>query len=83
MLAKTNLKDFGSAFRADRKALGMTQTQVASDAMLRRETIIRLESGENVVAISLMRAVLAIGKGLAISSPKPEYEQLKSLFNDN
>jgi transcriptional regulator with XRE-family HTH domain len=41
-----DLVSMGKAFKLERKALGLTQVEVAKKAGLRRETIIQIESGE-------------------------------------
>jgi len=56
MLSLNNLSDLGKLLRAERKALGMTQSAMAKAAGLRRETIIRLEAGENVDMITIKRS---------------------------
>ena len=83
MLPITNLLELGRSFRRERKALGKTQSQVANDASLRRETIIRIEAGKNIDALTLLKAISALGKGLLMTSSRPSYEELKGLFNED
>jgi len=83
MLSITNLSDLGRSFRMERKAMGKTQAQVAKDALLRRETIIRIEAGENTDAMTLLKAISALGKAITITSSRPGYEELKKTFNED
>lgn len=82
MLFIDNLSNMGSAFRQERKALGMTQVEVAGKAGVRRESIIRLEAGENIDAITLLKAVGALGKALTIADRRISYDNLRELFRD-
>ena len=83
MLLMNNLIDLGQAYRKERKALGKTQAQIASNASLRRETIIRIEAGQNVDTLTLLKAISALGKGLAITSIRPNYDNLESTFSED
>lgn len=83
MLPIANLLDLGRAFRRERRSLGKTQAEVASAALLRRETIIRIEAGENVDAVTLLKAITALGKGIAIVDSRPSYDELGQLFNED
>lgn len=83
MLSATNLKEIGKMFRAERKALGRTQADVARDSGLRRETIIRIEAGENIDMITFLKATSAIRKGLRLAASRPDYDTIKELFRDD
>ncbi|MEA3121260.1 MAG: HTH-type transcriptional regulator / antitoxin HipB [Paraburkholderia sp.] len=74
--------DFGRMFRAERMALKRTQAWVAENANVRRETIVQLERGENVVLHVIMRALGALGKGILIVSERPDYDQMMALLED-
>jgi transcriptional regulator with XRE-family HTH domain len=78
-----SLYDLGKAFRAERKALGLTQADVAQRAGLRRETIIQIESGENVQAHSLIQATSALGKALSIVDRNIDFERLRKMFDES
>ena len=78
-----DLKTFGQMFRKERKAVGLTQAQVAINAGLRRETIIKLESGAKVDANTLIQAVAALGKTLAINDRRVDYDNLNEAFNED
>ena len=83
MLSISNLSDFGEQFKRERKALGKTQADVALLAGLRRETIIRIESGENIDLMTLLKAIAAINKGLQlVDKQRPAYDAIPALFND-
>lgn len=75
--------DFGSQFRAERRALKRTQGWIAENAGVRRETIVQLERGDNVGLHIIMRALGALGKGLLIVSDRPDYDQAKAMFNND
>ena len=87
MLAMDNiildLKSFGLMFRRERKAVGLTQAQVAEKAGLRRETIIKLESGAQVDANTLIQAVAALGKTLSINDRRIDYDRLSEVFSED
>ena len=78
-----DLKSFGLMFRRERKAVGLTQAQVAEKAGLRRETIIKLESGAQVDANTLIQAVAALGKTLSINDRRVDYDRLSEVFNED
>lgn len=82
MLFASNLSEIARMFRAERKALGRTQAEVARDAGLRRETIIRIEAGENIDLITFLRAASALHKGLCLIDRRPDYDTVKALFHD-
>jgi transcriptional regulator with XRE-family HTH domain len=84
MLTITNLSGLGKALRDERKALGMTQLELASLANLRRETVIKAESGKNIDTLTLLALVGSLGKGLSLVTPeRPAYEQLGALFDED
>ena len=78
-----DLKSFGLMFRRERKAVGLTQAQVAEKAGLRRETIIKLESGAQVDANTLIQAVAALGKTLSINDRRVDYDRLSEVFSED
>ena len=83
MFTLNNLSDLGKLLRAERKALGMTQSAMAKAAGLRRETIIRLEAGENVDMITFLKAVAAVNKAIRLVDKRHDYETVKELFSDD
>jgi len=70
---------FGRSFKAERKALGKTQQEVADQAGCRRQTIVDLEAGRNVSLHTVFAALAAIGKGLLITDARPDLDQLHLL----
>lgn len=77
-----NLSELGQAIRLERKALGITQAQLAKNAGLRRETIIQLEAGENVSAHTLLQVTTALGKCLRIDTARIDYDRLREVFDE-
>jgi HTH-type transcriptional regulator / antitoxin HipB len=75
--------DFGTAFRRERKARGLTQQRVAQKAGVTRFTITQLESGQNVGLHHVLAALAALEKGLAIVSARPDFDQLAEMFDDD
>ena len=71
--------DFGRAFRAERRALGKTQQEVADVAECRRQTIADLEAGRNVTLYTAMKALQVLSKGVRIADVRPEFECLHLL----
>ncbi len=83
MLTTANLESLGELLRQERKALGITQLELASRAGLRRETIIKAEKGGNIDALSLLAIISGLGKTLALKEiGRPAYEDLKALFDE-
>ncbi len=87
MLAMNNinldLKSLGASFKRERLAVGLTQAEVAHKAGLRRETIIQLESGASISANTLIQAISALGKTLAIIDRRLDYDRLDEVFNED
>ena len=75
-------RELGIAFRAERKALGYTQQQVADKCRFRRATIAEIEAGKNVQIFTLMTALTALGKGLAIVDRRISRDQLSGIFDE-
>lgn len=75
-----NPTDLGQAIRAERKALGKTQSMLAKAAQCRRQTILDMEAGKNVSLHTLMASLAALGKGLAIVDAHPDIDQMRSLL---
>jgi len=67
-----NLRAIGAAIRTRRKQIGMTQQDVAEIAGLQRQTISRVEAGNNAVAVETVARVAAVvGLDLLVT---PRYE---------
>ncbi len=70
------LKSIGAMIQTRRKRLGMTQRDVAEIAGLQRQTISRVEAGNEAVAIATVARVAAVvGLNLEV---KPRYEHGRS-----
>jgi HTH-type transcriptional regulator/antitoxin HipB len=78
-----DLSSLGATFRRERLAIGLTQAEVAKKAGLRRETIIQLESGASTSATTLIQAVAALGKALAIIDRRLDYDRLDEVFSED
>ncbi len=77
MSDKANIiKNIGVAIRTRRKRLGMTQQDVAEITGLQRQTISRVEAGNDAVAVATVARVAAVvGLDLLV---RPRYEQGRS-----
>lgn len=77
MSDKANIiKNIGVAIRTRRKRLGMTQQDVAEIAGLQRQTISRVEAGNDAVAVATVARVAAVvGLDLLV---RPRYEHGRS-----
>jgi DNA-binding XRE family transcriptional regulator len=78
-----NAANLGLQIRAERKALGRTQSWVAERVGCRRQTIADLEAGRNVAIHIVMRALASLGKGLAIVDARVDLERLSEIFRDD
>ncbi len=75
-------KDLGHTIRAERKALGKTQADLAAEVSCRRQTIMDLEAGRNVTVRTLLATLAGLGKRLVIVDARPEMERLGELLDD-
>jgi len=77
MSDKANIiKNIGVAIRTRRKRLGMTQQDVAEITGLQRQTISRVEAGNDAVAVATVARVAAVvGLDLLV---RPRYEHGRS-----
>jgi HTH-type transcriptional regulator / antitoxin HipB len=83
MLTCFSATEFGTAFRAERVALGKTMQWVAKKVGCRRQTISELEAGKNVGVYTVFAALAALDKGLSIVDTRIELERLKELLNED
>lgn len=79
-LAALTAPDLGRRLRAERKALGKTQQDLAAVMGCRRQTVVDLEAGRNVSVYTLMAALAALGKGLSIVNARPDIDQIQNLL---
>lgn len=78
-----NARDLGRAFKAERRALGKTQQDIADRTHYRRQTIVDLEAGRNVSLHTLFAALAALGKGLVIVDTRLDLDQLQRMFGND
>lgn len=79
--ASLNPRMLGQAFRAERRARGLTQQRVAETAGCRRQTIVDLEAGRNVALYSMFAVLAALGKGIAITDSRPDVDHIHLLLD--
>lgn len=73
----TTVHELGAEIRAERKARGLTQAQLAAKLGVQRQTLAALEAGGGRTNVFTMMAVLiALGKGIRIA------DRLPSLLDD-
>lgn len=72
--------DLGQRLRAERMAMGKTQKDMAAAMGCRRQTVADLEAGRNVSVYTLIAALAALGKGLAIVNARPDIDQIQTLL---
>jgi len=82
-LVDLNPAMFGRSFKAERRALGRTQKDIAVAAGCRRQTIVDLEAGRNVSMHTVFAALAALGKGLEIADARPDLDQVHLLLDDD
>lgn len=80
MLPILTAPDLGQCLRAERKALGKTQLDMALAMGCRRQTVADLEAGRNVSIFILIAALAALGKGLTIVNARPDIDQIQNLL---
>ncbi len=75
------LGELAEMFRGERKALGLTQTQVAERAGCRRQTIADIEQGRNVGSLLLLKAIGAISKRVQLCARQGlDLENVRSIL---
>ncbi|KKB63392.1 hypothetical protein WM40_11620 [Robbsia andropogonis] len=70
---------FGECFRKERKALALTQEQLAQKVGLARQTISQIEKGENVGLHTILAALSGLRKGLRIDTARINYDEIGQL----
>jgi DNA-binding XRE family transcriptional regulator len=73
----TSLAEFGAIFRRERRAVGMTQADVAKKAGCRRQTIADMEAGKSVTTFTCFSALAAIGKQVQVRALGLELEHVR------
>lgn len=64
----------GAAVRAQRRAAGWTQADLAQRAGCRRQTIVAIEAGQNMEIQTLLAVLAAQGQGLLIVAAQGDLE---------
>ena len=82
MRIATNGVELGAWLRAEREALGHTQSWMATRVRTRRQTIADLEAGRNVSVGVLFGVLTALGKGIQIVDARIDHDRLKEVFPD-
>jgi transcriptional regulator with XRE-family HTH domain len=77
-----NAKVLGVRIRAERQALGRTQSWIAKRVGCWRQTIADLEAGKNVELGILFGTLSALGKAVDIVDVQVEVERLDEIFRD-
>jgi transcriptional regulator with XRE-family HTH domain len=72
--------ELGEIYRRERKALGLTQSDVASKVGCRRQTIADLEAGKNVTTLVLFKALGVIGKQLQVCALGLDLENVRDFL---
>lgn len=76
-------QELGRLIRDTRKALGKSQTELASALQVRRQTVAELELGGNVGLHVMFSALTFLGKGLAITDARPTAAALRAMLDDD
>lgn len=75
--------DLGRLLRAERKALGLTQQELAHRAGVARQTVIDIERGKNVSLYILMGILASLGKGLRVTDVRPSIDDVRTMFDES
>jgi HTH-type transcriptional regulator/antitoxin HipB len=75
--------ELGGQLRGERRALGLTQQQLASRVGIARQTLIDLEQGKNVSLQVLMCVLGGLGKGLKVVDARASVEDVRALFEED
>ncbi|RYF17830.1 MAG: helix-turn-helix domain-containing protein [Comamonadaceae bacterium] len=74
--------ELGHQFKAERKALGLTQQQLASRVGVTRQTVIDVEHGRNVSLYVVMGVLAALGKALKITDARASVDDVRAMFDE-
>jgi len=69
-------RQLGGMIRAERRALGMRQVDVANALQVRRQTIADLEAGGNAGVHVLMGVLTVLGKRVSLEDGRFDFEGL-------
>ena len=77
-------KDLGQTVKSLRTKKGISSTTLCQQADISRDTLYRLEKGEDVNVSSLFKVLAALGLYVALRGPEPpELEQAPAFFLRN
>ena len=74
--------ELGQRLRAERKALGLTQQQLATRVGVTRQTVIDMEHGNNVSLYVVMGALAALGKALKVTDARANLDGVRAMFDE-
>lgn len=74
--------ELGQRLRAERKALGLTQQQLAVRVGVARQTVIDMEHGSNVSLYIVMGVLAALGKVLKVTDPRANVDDVRAMFDE-
>ncbi|NJM43935.1 MAG: helix-turn-helix transcriptional regulator [Brachymonas sp.] len=75
--------ELGEIFRLERKALDLSQADVAAKVGCRRQTIADLEAGKNVTSLVLFKALGVIGKQLQVCAVGLDLENVRDFLGED
>jgi len=79
ILRAQDSRTFGRMLRAERKALGKTQSDLAAMIGTRRQTIADLEDGRNVGSHLVFSILGSLGKMVSIVDARPDPDLIRAL----
>lgn len=75
--------DLGAIIRAERKALRLSQAELAERVRISRQTIIDLEKGGNVSLHVVNKVMAGLGKVLTVTDARLSMEEAARLFEED
>lgn len=76
-------RDIGDLIRNERKALGLSQQDLADRVGCSRVTINGLEKGQNTSVQTVFGVLAALGKGLRLVNAQADVDRLREIFGDD
>lgn len=83
IIATASGSAFGDSFKANRRALGLTQQTLADRAKCRRQTIADVEAGKNVGLHTLLALLSAMDKAVIIVDKHLDLDRLAEAFDES
>ena len=78
-----NMRDLGKAVRMERKARGLTQSDLAKNASVTRQTIIHIENGNDSSSFTLMKILRSMGCCFEMRPIAPDFTQLGRILDES